>query len=136
MTRKELIYTLLRSEKAPQEDNYLDYLDKTTDSELKKRIKHVRVLIAKLGNILPKENKKKRKDEDITTSEMNCTSQKVKILQEQREKEQLLILLIQRDLEKEQKYHSSAHHDQTYYGIKDIEHLFNETIDDTTNQFQ
>ena len=74
MTREELIYTLLRSEKAPQEDNYLDYLDKTTDSELKKRIKHVRVLIAKLGNILPKENKKKRKDEDITTSEMNCTS--------------------------------------------------------------
>ena len=136
MTTKELIYTLLRSEKAPQEDNYLDYLDKTTDSELKKRIKHVRVLIAKLGNILPKENKKKRKDEDITTSEMNCTSQKVKILQEQREKEQLLILLIQRDLEKKQKYHSSAHHDQTYYGIKDIEHLFNETIDDTTNQFQ
>ena len=74
MTREELIYTLLRSEKAPQEDNYLDYLDKTTDNVFKKRIKHVRVLIAKLGNILPKENKKKRKDEDITTSEMNCTS--------------------------------------------------------------
>ena len=36
MTRQELIYTLLRSEKAPQEDNYLRHLDKTTDSELKK----------------------------------------------------------------------------------------------------
>ena len=61
MTRKELIYTLLRSEKAPQEDNYLDYLDKTTDSVFKKRIKHVRVLIAKLGNIYPKKTRKKEK---------------------------------------------------------------------------
>ena len=32
MTREELIYTLLRSEKAPQESNYLTYLDNATDS--------------------------------------------------------------------------------------------------------
>ena len=51
------------------------------------------------------------------------------ILQEQRQKEQLLTLLA-RDLEKKQKYHNSVCHDQNYYGIKDIEHLFNETIDD------
>ena len=42
MTREQLIYTLLRSEKAPQEDNYLTHLESTTTTDLKKE--DVRVL--------------------------------------------------------------------------------------------
>ena len=37
MTREQLIYTLLRSEKAPQEDNYLTHLESTTTSDLKEK---------------------------------------------------------------------------------------------------
>ena len=35
MTRKDLIYTLLRSEEAPQENIYLRYLENALNSELK-----------------------------------------------------------------------------------------------------
>ena len=38
LKREDLIYVLLRSEEAPQEDNYLQYLDNPTDSELKKEL--------------------------------------------------------------------------------------------------
>lgn len=38
LKREDLIYVLLRSEEAPQEDNYLQYLDSPTDSELKKEL--------------------------------------------------------------------------------------------------
>ena len=38
LKRGDLIYVLLRSEEAPQEDNYLQYLDSPTDSELKKEL--------------------------------------------------------------------------------------------------
>ena len=38
LKREDLIYVLLRSEEAPQEDNYLQYLDNTTDSGLKKEL--------------------------------------------------------------------------------------------------
>ena len=37
MTREQLIYTLLRSKKAPQEDNYLTHLKSTTTSDFKKK---------------------------------------------------------------------------------------------------
>ena len=63
MTREKLIYTLLRLEKAPQENNYLTYLDNATDSDLHKRIKHARVLTAKLGNILTNKKTKTIRDE-------------------------------------------------------------------------
>ena len=35
LTTEDLIYTLLRSEEAPQENNYLRYLDNALNSELK-----------------------------------------------------------------------------------------------------
>ena len=35
LTRKDLIYTLLRSEEAPQENIYLRYLENALNSELK-----------------------------------------------------------------------------------------------------
>ena len=58
LTREDLICVLFRLEQAPQEDNYLQYLDNTTDSELKKRINFARVLTAKLGNILTNKERK------------------------------------------------------------------------------
>ena len=48
----------------------------------------------------------------------------------QRERATTYLINLKRELENKQKYHSSDYHDQNYYGIKDIEHFFNETIDD------
>lgn len=48
----------------------------------------------------------------------------------ERERAIAYLINLKRSLENKQKYHSSAHRDQNYYGIKDIEHLFDEEIDD------
>ena len=48
----------------------------------------------------------------------------------ERERAIAYLIKLKRDLEYKQKYHHSAYHDHNYYGIKDIEYLFNETIDD------
>ena len=55
LSKKDLIYTLLRSEKATQEENYLKYINNinnTTDSQLYQRINNIRIQVAKLGKIL------------------------------------------------------------------------------------
>ena len=123
MTREDLIYTLLRSKEAPQENNYLRYLDNALNSELEKRINNARVLTAKLGNILTNKERKTIRDELYRLED-------TKLKNTERERAIAYLINLTRDLENKQKYHHSAYHDQNYYGIKDIEHLFNETIDD------
>ena len=85
MTREDLIYTLLRSEEAPQENNCLRYFDNALNSELKKRMNNARVLTAKLGNISTKKEIKRIRDELYRLVNKN--------LQKQKEKEQLHIFL-------------------------------------------
>ena len=85
MTKKDLIYTLLRSEKNILEDNYMKYINVTTDNELKDKINRVRILVTILGNALTKEEKR--------SLEKNYTKQKVQE-ENHKENESLLILLI------------------------------------------
>ena len=76
----------MRSEKTPQEENYLEYLYSATSSELKNKINDARVLTAKLGNILKNKKRKTIRDELHRLERKN--------LKEQKKKEQLLVLLI------------------------------------------
>ena len=123
LTREDLIYTLLRSEEAPQENNYLEYLGNALNSKLEKRINNARILTAKLGDILTNKEKKTIRDELYRLKDAKLTNT-------ERERAIAYLINLTRDLENKQKYHHSAYHDQNHYGIKDIEHLFNETIDD------
>ena len=50
MGKNELFYTFLKGEKFPQEDTYLKYLKADSKDDLNKRIDHIRLLTAKLGN--------------------------------------------------------------------------------------
>ena len=52
LTKDDLIYTLLRSEEVPQENNYLKYINNTRNSDLRDRINHARMMTTKLGDIL------------------------------------------------------------------------------------
>ena len=88
MTREDLIYTLLRSRKAPQEDNYSKYLENTTNSELRRRINNARVVTATLANILTNKDRKTIRKDLYDLEEKN--------LQEQKEKEKLPILLFKK----------------------------------------
>ena len=112
LTREDLIYTLLRSKKAPQEENYLDYLENATNSELKKIINDVRILTAKLGNILTNKEIKTVRAELYRLETTRLT-------RIQRERAIAYLIDLKRGLESKQKYHSSAYQDQNYYGIKE-----------------
>ena len=123
LTREDLIFSPLRSEGAPQENNYLGYLGNALNSELEKRINNARILTAKLGDILTNKERKTIRDELYRLKDAKLTNT-------ERERAIAYLINLTRDLENKQKYHHSAYHDQNHYGIKDIEHLFNETIDD------
>ena len=112
LTREDLIYTLLKSENAQQEDNYLDYLDNISSSDLNKRINHARVLTAKLGNILTNKERKTIRDELYRL-------ENAKLAKTERERAVAYLINLMRSLENKQKYHSSTYYDQNYYGIKD-----------------
>ena len=58
MNKEELISTLLKSEEAPQERNYLEYLRNKSNDELKKRINNARTQTSRLGNVLTNSERK------------------------------------------------------------------------------
>ena len=124
LTREDLIeISLLRSEEAPQENNYLGYLGNALKGEIEKRINNAKVLTAKLGNILTNKERKTIRDELYKLEDEKLTNT-------ERKRAIAYLINLTRDIENKQKYHHSAYYDHNYYGIKDIEHLFNETIDD------
>ena len=78
MTKKDLIYTLLRSEKNNLEDSYMKYINITTDNELKDKINQIRISATKLGNALSKKEKKIIREElyKIERKDRHTKSQK------------------------------------------------------------
>ena len=127
LTREDLICVLFRLEEAPQEDNYLRYLDNTTDSELKKRINFARILSAKLGNILTNKERKAIRGKLYKLEDKKLTKA------ERQRKRNSPSINLTRSLEDKQKYHSSTYHNQNYYGIKETICLMRQLMI-TTNQ--
>ena len=50
ITKDELYYTLIRSEKTPQEESYLKYSNISTNNDMHSRINHIKVLTSTLSN--------------------------------------------------------------------------------------
>ena len=63
LTKEDLFYTLLRSEKSPREDLYLKYMNNATNSDIKERINHIRMLMAKVGNTITGKERKAIREE-------------------------------------------------------------------------
>ena len=80
-------------------------------------------MTAKLGNILT------NKERHEIASEM-YRMENTKHTKTTREREIIRLVKITNDLYNKQKQHTSRHHDQTYYGIKNIGNLFEDEIDD------
>ena len=57
LAKEHLIYTLLRSEKNLYEDNYEKYISNNTTSELRSRINNIRIVLARLGNVITKKDR-------------------------------------------------------------------------------
>ena len=60
LEKEDLIYTLLRSEKK-YDDNYERYISNNTTDELRSRINIIRMLLARLGDIITKKDRDKIK---------------------------------------------------------------------------
>ena len=123
MSKEDLIYTLLRSEKIILEDNYMKYINNNTDNELHARINSIRIAATKLGNILINEERK------IIREELYRLENKKRFTRVQREKAYTYLIDLARTLDNKEKYQYSDYHDQDYLGIRDIENMLN-NIDD------
>ena len=84
LTKEDLFYTLLRSEKSPRESSYLKYINNATNSDIKDRINHARMMAAKLGNALTGKERKTFREELFKLANTKFTKTT-------REREQLFI---------------------------------------------
>ena len=123
MSKEDLIYTLLRSEKIILEDNYMKYINNNTDNELHARISSIRIAATKLSNILINEER------NIIREELYRLENKKRFTRAQREKAYTYLIDLARTLDNKEKYQYSDYHDQDYLGIRDIENMLN-NIDD------
>ena len=123
MSKEDLIYTLLRSEKIILEDNYMKYINNNTDNELHARINSIRIAATKLSNILINEER------NIIREELYRLENKKRFTRAQREKAYTYLIDLARNLDNKEKYQYSDYHDQDYLGIRDIENMLNNTDD-------
>ena len=61
LAKEDLIQTLLRSESDLVESNYEKYITNNTNGEIKDKINKIRIVLARLGNIITKNVRKKIK---------------------------------------------------------------------------
>ena len=122
MSKEDLIYTLLRSEKNILEDNYMKYVNNNTDNELHAKINNARVMASKLGNILTKEER------NVIRKELYKLQNKKRFTKTQRERAYVYLIELVNTLNNKEKHQYSNFNDQDYFRIKDIENLF-DTID-------
>lgn len=114
LTKESLIYVLLRTGKNQKEDNYLKLLKNNTNTGVKDKINQIRTLLISLNNIL-------------TNKEISPIRKELYEIEKQaihtEETHQFLDNLLD-TLKKRQKYRFNDFQDQSYFGIRDIENLF------------
>ena len=60
LTKEDLIFSLLKSESSPAERNYIKYFNNNTNDEIKSKINYIRIILSRLGNIITKNERKKK----------------------------------------------------------------------------
>ena len=99
--KKDLIYTLLRSEKHLLEDNYVKYINNNTDDEIKARINNNRTMLTKLDNIVTKYER------NIIKKDLYKIENKKRLTRAQKEKIQAYLTELALILDKSRKIQTS-----------------------------
>ena len=122
LAKQDLIYILLRSEKNLFEDNYEKYISNNTTNKLRSRINNIKIVLARLGNIITKNERDKIRKElyKLENKQKPTKTQKGRCYR----------YLISNTLDKKEKYKHSGYNDLDYTGIKDVENLFISADDD------
>ena len=123
LSKEDLIYTILRSEKSLYENNYLNYIRNNTDDEIKEKINIIRIELAKLGDVIAK------KDRDIIKKELYEIENKTELTNTEKDRTHNCLIKIVNDLSEKNKYRHTGYDDHDYYGIRDIELLYNNPDD-------
>ena len=118
LSKEDLIYTLLISESNPIESNYEKYITNNTNNEIKARINNIRIILARLGNAVTKNEKNKIK------KDLYKIEKKQKLIKTQKERVYRYLIQLANALNKREEYKHSDNKDLDYFEIRDIENLF------------
>ena len=130
LAKEDLIYTLLRSEKNLFEDNYIKYISNNTTDELRSKINNIRIVLARLGNIITKNER------DKIRKELQKIENKQKPTKTQKERYYRYLIELANTLDKKEKYKHSDYKILHYFGIRDVENLFISADDDYHDYYE
>ena len=135
LTKEDLIFRLLKSEINPIEPSYMKYFnniisDDTYDDKIKSKINYIRIILSRLGNIVTKNERKKIKKElyEIEKKDNLSDNEKEKIYND--------LVKLANTLDKEEKYKIIGHDDLDYFGIRELEGLFDDTGIDNDDYYK
>ena len=123
LSKEDLIYRLVRSEKSLYEDNCEKYISNNTTEELRSRINIIRMLLARLGDIITK------KDRDKIRKNLYEIENKQKITKTQKERYLNYLIELVNFLDKKEKYIHKDYGNINYTGIRDLQNFFISTDD-------
>ena len=128
LTKEDLIFSLLKSESNPAERNYIKYFNNTND-EIKNKINYIRIIL-RSGNIITKKERKKIKKSFMKWKKKDNLSDN--------EKEKIYndLVKLANTLDKEEKYKIIGHDDLDYFGIRELEGLFDDTGIDNDDYYK
>ena len=130
LTKEGLIISLLKSESSDAERNYMKHFnnntddDDTYDDKIRGKISDIRMILSRLGNTVTNNDRNRIKRELYEIEKKKNLSGK--------EKEEIYdnLVKIVKTLDKKETYQYHDHDDLDYYGIKDIENIFDNDDDD------
>ena len=130
LLKEDLMYTILRSEKNLLEDNYTKYININTDDKIKAKTNNIRLILARLGNIVTK------KDRHKIRKELYEIEKKKRLTKTQKEKIYNRLIEIANILDKIEAYKYHNHDDLDYFRIRDVESLFTNIDDDDDDYYK
>ena len=130
LLKDDLMYTILRSEKNLLEDNYTKYININTDDKIKAKTNNIRLILARLGNIVTK------KDRHKIRKELYEIEKKKRLTKTQKEKIYNRLIEIANILDKIEAYKYHNHDDLDYFRIRDVESLFTNIDDDDDDYYK
>ena len=135
LTKEGLIISLLKSESSDAERNYMKHFnnntnDDTYDDKIRGKISDIRMILSRLGSAVTHNDRKKVKRElyEIEKKKNLSDTDKKKIY------DHLAKLAKTLDKKEEYKYHDRD--DLDYYGIRDIENLFDNNNDNFSDYYK
>ena len=126
MSKEDLIYTLLRSEKNLWEDNHIKYTSNNIndDDGIRAKINNINIVLARLGNIIAKKYRNKIR------KELYDIEKKKRLTKAQKERIYKCLIKLENSLDKKEEYKHSDHDDLDYFQIRDIENLLDHINND------